>query len=658
MTPLNASKILFTHSPQSPQSNDEVTITASPSGPPFPSQLWLHYQVVKPGHYIALSDAKFATDWKSVELSDNGTQGDSVSHDGIFSRTLTKNLQRHRHLIRYFVTQESQFTAEDLKRDQTKAYFVYDGVPNYVAAVNPRSKDRRYSTPKQFTKEALTRVPVYHLISKRSWIEEATWKPRRRGYQPTNDQHYEHTGTFVYEGKVYDHIQFRARGGAWRHAMGKNMWKINFRSKQPFHVSDNFGEPYRAPWDKLNLGACIQQGQYGMRGEHGMFDALSYRLFNLAGTPAPRTHWIHFRIIDDERESTESQYEGDFWGLYLAVENIDSAFLQEHALAQGNLYKIENFQAHERYLGMPFHSPISNPNQFIRTLSRGRPDRDWWKTRVDLDRYNRYRSIVECVRHYDISHGKNYFFFYDGAQSKWLQIPWDVDLTWGEHMYGSGKDPFLRAQVFRNAEQQAAYQYQLREIRDLLFNEATMKRLIEDHAAIIDPPEDMNSLADADRAMWDFHPVMNSRYSMARQAGQGQFYFRQIDGTFRNIVAYMHDFVGKRSAWIDKNLLRGFQPGKSPLLSMEETDETVRLSATTDATTIERWEWRMAPIQSQDFRKRQAPSYEIEGRILERRSSDTLTVGRAELADESFRFRVRGVRSDGSRTPWSKPINF
>ncbi len=118
-----------------------------------------------------------------------------------------------------------------------------------------------------------------------------------------------------------------------------------------------------------------------------MFDALSYRLFNLAGTPAPRTHWIHFRIIDDEQESTESQYDGDFWGLYLAVENIDASFIREHELAQGNLYKIENFQPHERYLGVPFHSPQSDPERFIRSLSRGRLDESWWEERVDLNRY-------------------------------------------------------------------------------------------------------------------------------------------------------------------------------------------------------------------------------------------------------------------------------
>ena len=34
-------------------------------------------------------------------------------------------------------------------------------------------------------------------------------------------------GTLVFDGKVYDHIHYRARGGVWRYAMVKNMWKFD-----------------------------------------------------------------------------------------------------------------------------------------------------------------------------------------------------------------------------------------------------------------------------------------------------------------------------------------------------------------------------------------------------------------------------------------------
>lgn len=650
---LEGSEIRIQHSPRSPRSHDLVHVTAEVPGPPYPAQLWLHYQIVKPGHYIALSDPEYSTQWETLPLFDN----DERASDGLLTASLPSRLQKHRHLIRYFVSRKNPVSRDDAERSEMKAYFVYDGVPDFMAAVNPRSKNPEYSTSKRFPSQALTRVPVYHLISKNDWIEEATWKPKRRGYRTGNDQHYDHTGTLVYEGIVYDHIQFRARGGAWRHAMGKNMWKLNFRGAQPFQAKDNFGRPYRSTWDKLNLGACIQQGQYRMRGEHGMFDALSYRLFNLAGTPAPRTHWIHFRIIDEEQESSESQYDGDFWGLYLAVENIDASFIREHELAEGNLYKIENFQPHERYIGVPFHSPQSDPERFIRSLSRGRLDGTWWEERVDLNRYYRYRSILECVRHYDISHGKNYFFHYDGAQAKWLQIPWDVDLTWTDYMYGTGREPFIRARVFSDRTRETAYQAQLTEIRDLLFNPRTMNQLIDDHAAIIDPPSDVLSLADADRALWDFHPIMNSRYSMPHQAGQGQFYFQQTDASFETMVAYMKDFVRQRQQWIDQKLLRGYQPGQSPALTLQERDDEFVFSTTPDEKR-ENWEWRLARIQTQNLQRQQSPRYEIEGEILTGEQSNTLQISRKELEPGTYRVRVRRVGEGASKTRWSKPVEF
>ena len=34
------------------------------------------------------------------------------------------------------------------------------------------------------------------------------------------------------------------------------------------------------------------------------------------------------------------QYEGDFWGLYIAIEEPDSRFLNEREMADGNLYKM------------------------------------------------------------------------------------------------------------------------------------------------------------------------------------------------------------------------------------------------------------------------------------------------------------------------------
>src|SRR5581483_11410744 len=99
---------------------------------------------------------------------------------------------------------------------------------------------------------------------------------------------------------------------------------------------------------------------------------------------------------------------------------------------------------------------------------------------VDLPRYYSYRSIVEAIHHYDLADGKNYDYLFDARTGKCIVIPWDIDLTWGDHMYGGGRDPFMRA--LSQPTLRVEFQNRLREIRDLLFNPTETDRLIDECA--------------------------------------------------------------------------------------------------------------------------------------------------------------------------------
>ena len=359
------------------------------------------------------------------------------------------SLQKHRRLIRYRIVagDQHQVIAPDPSDAQPNfAYFVYDGVPDWKGAVDPDSLDPKVRQVVTYSSAALERVPVYHFLSSRQAVEGAIWLDSDN-YGGRDRNAYKYTGTMVYQGIVYDHVGFRARGGQWRHAMGKNMLKFNFLPGHRFAARDFYGQLYKTKWDKLNLGACIQQGDYQMRGEQGMFEALGFRLFNLAGLEAPQTHWVHLRMIDGAEESPADQDQGDFWGLYLAVENVDEHFLKAHDLPAGNLYKIE-FEPKMEYNGNPAITNQSDVRQFISKSERRETD-SWWTNNVDLRRYYNYRSIIECIHHYDVDSGKNYFYFLPNHSTQWIVIPWDIDLTWGDGMFGAGYEPFYRAGLFR-----------------------------------------------------------------------------------------------------------------------------------------------------------------------------------------------------------------
>lgn len=565
------------HRPGAPMSGEAVTITVKVTDDDAVNQVLVQYQVVAAGDYIELSDARYQTAWTDLPMNDAGQDGDLKAGDDVYTAVIDSTVQEHRTLVRYRIlardTTGHAVTVPYADDPQPNfAYFCYDGVPDWTGAVRPGA-----TTPVEFPATSLTTVPVYHLITKKSETENCTW------FDQDPSSVYRYSGALVYDGVVYDHIQFRARGGAWRFAMRKNMWKMHFNRGHFFQGYDNYGEPYETKWNRLNLGACIQQGDYLHRGEQGMFESVGFALFNLAGIPAPNTNFVHFRIIDEAGEQgpvnaahpplTESgtQYDGDFWGLYLATEQMDGRFLDEHGLPDGNLYKMEGGTGELKNLSPNGVTDRSDLNTFQAGYS-AYPAEDWWRENVNLDGYYRYRSILECIHHYDIGAGKNYYYFLDPAENRWTQLPWDIDLTWADNMYGDGNEPFRNFGVLNHAGIQVEYRNRLREVRDLLFNPDQTGQLIDEFASKINPAGGP-SLVDADRAQWDYHWVMTREaywYGYSNndgKAGQGRFYEISPTGDFEGMLQRMKEYVVQRGAWVDGNLLQDSAIPRTPSIS-------------------------------------------------------------------------------------------
>jgi len=416
-------------------------------------------------------------------------------------------------------------------------------------------------------------LPVYQLISKKSDVETATWLEKYGGDE------YKWLGTLIYDGQVYDHITYRARGGVWRYAMGKNMWKFNFNRGHRFQARDNYGKKYDTKWDKLNFSACIQQGSFGQRGEQGMFEAISFKLFNLAGVPTSNSNWLHFRIIDEQYEdgtrnashspltSSGTQYDGDFWGLYMTIEQMDGRFLDEHDLPDGNLYKMDGAYEDGAKLNNQGPTGVTDKSAIFafRSNYNSAYSANMWGSIVNLDAYYGLYAIYNAVHHGDIT-SKNHFFYQNpepttnewGTNNLWWQLVWDVDLTWTCY-YGGMSDPFSRSGVLNQPYINVACRNRVREIVDLLFNPEQTNQLIDDFAAIIDNPDSGLSIVDADRTMWDYHwAVGNGAYprylnrQASSKAGQGRFYEeagqRGYAKSFEGMVQVMKDFVVERQS--------------------------------------------------------------------------------------------------------------
>ncbi len=541
------------HSPKQPAGGEPVIITAKVTDPDGVESVLLSYRIVEPGAYIPLTHRLYNDGWFEIAMNDEGLDGDAEAGDDIYTAVVPSFVQSHRRLIRYRVTatDSTGLSITGPYEDDPVpnfAYFVYNGVPSWTGAARPGV------TPAvEYSSEVLQRVPVYHLLSRKSDVTACTWVEQYRGSQ------YKWYGTLVYDGEVYDHIRYRARGGVWRYAMGKNMWKFDFNRGHYFEARDNYGDKYDTRWDKLNFSACIQQGNFGQRGEQGMFEALTFGIFNLVDVPAPKTHWVHFRIIDENSEFGSSQFVGDFWGLYMVIEQMDGKFLDEHNLPDGNLYKMEARYGELNNQG-PTAATDGSDIQAFKDTYETNPGTEWWGDNVNLDNYYSHMAVQRACHHGDVTH-KNHFFYLNpeltineyGQNHLWWLLPWDVDLTWTTY-YGSMSDPFTRSGILSNTPINIDAKNRVREFCDLLFNADQMNQLIDEYARVINDPAGGLSIVDADRAMWDYNPIMVTSYVNSSKAGQGRFYEeaaeRGYSRDFEGMVEVMKGFVLERQSYM------------------------------------------------------------------------------------------------------------
>jgi hypothetical protein len=675
------------HTPREPKSGQDVTITVKVTDPDGVQGVTLDYQLVNPGDYIELKDPRYATEWTTVSMHDDGKAGDTTAGDSVFTAVLPAELQTHRRLVRYRIsasdTLGNSVTGPYADDPQPNfAYFVYDGVPAWTGSWRPGVEPAV-----TYSSDLLQSLPVYQFITTRKAHEDALYLPNsetRSGYTGAD---YLWLGTMIYDGHVYDHVPFRARGGVWRYAMGKNMWKFDFNKGHSFQAHDDYGRPYDTQWDKLNFSAIIQQGDYLHRGEQGLFEAVGFKMFDLAGTESPKTNYVHFRVIENADENGPDQYSGDFQGMYMTLEQPDDRFLDEHGLPNANFYKIENdnIEGGKPANQGPYQvSDGSDVREFIRITERTTPDEQWWRDNVDLERYYGYQAVSEFIHHYDTAFGKNYYYLNNPETGKWQIHPWDLDLTWADNMFGDQNHDFnVKVADYRRGQSPFSPEYhnRVRELVDLLYNVEQTGLLIDEFASFIYTPGEP-SFVDADRAMWDYNPMIAqpSRYTNpSKNAQRYHFYDRATTKDFPGMVQLMKDYVVRRTE-------RFLFASRRPLVTTEPNVPTTPTITSTSpegfpanalsfqaspfaspvGSTFAAIEWRLAeitdPANPQLYTRTTPIKYEIEapwesGEITQWNDSIQIPGGAVEPG-KLYRARVRMKDSAGLWSHWSQPVQF
>jgi len=524
------------HAPAAPLPGQSVVISAKITDPDGVSSAWLEYQIVEPGAYIRSTDPAFATNWITAPMNDSGTGGDAAAQDDTFSATIPGSVQQHRRLIRYRIRTWDgtlQHIRVPYADDDSPnfAYFCYGSVPAWSGAVQPGV------TPVDtFSSTTMSKVSAWHLLSNATDVQNCQYNAA------FNDGTYRFQGALVINGKVYDHIRYRVKGQNSTFNTGKNKWKLKFNRARLLRMPDNYGLSSTRV-RTLNISSVPAPWAPWNRGMHGLDEAMAFRLNQLAGVPAPNTSYLQWRVIDGAAETNPAnQFDGDFWGLYLAFENTDNTFKDEHGLEDGNIFRLIGNEGGNRVLGQGKGQPgdLSDLNAFTSTTTGYRAGGGsatvaplvtaiqpvaWFQNNVDLPEYYSWRAVTEAINQTDRREQENVVYFRRPSDNRWQILPWDCDLLyenfdrWGPQSVQTAVNLQQYEQISRALIHPTIltdFQNRSRELQDLLLNNDQAWKLVDEFVSIItdETPRIIpnggainDGFVEAERRRWDYNPT-------------------------------------------------------------------------------------------------------------------------------------------------------
>ncbi|HEU0010517.1 MAG TPA: lamin tail domain-containing protein, partial [Verrucomicrobiae bacterium] len=703
-----------------PGATNAVLVTVKVTDPNGVASVSLAYQVVAPGGYIpatiALTRAQLdllntnpaltnspnpafeaPANWTTVAMHDDGVNGDAVAGDDVYSVLLPP--QANRTLVRYRITCADLLGAAHrapFADDPSLnfAYFVYDGIPNYLG----------------FSSAALQTLPVYTLITSKTNIDQCTaWSNAgdqidqywMNVYRHQGRLHFNWEGALVFDGQVYDHVTYRLRGANGRYQPGKRSFRIRFNAGRLLDAKDQEGNRYPTRWRELVTG----KGQSNRGTEtFALNEVVNYFLWNKLGVPSPSTFHFHFRVVRSAQESPADQYAGDFWGLNWAQEKYDVNFLESHNLPKANLYKlVDNFVLGVEELRYQGPLAPTNAQDFfnIENNLTGFQPTAWLLGHVNYTNWYRYDAYCEAIRHYDFwpDANKNAAWYFEPPYvasnsffGRMMTFPYDSTDTWGP-TWNNGYDVVFNG-IFNvpalggnttggdtgeNLELQKDYRNTVREVRDLLIQPDQMGAVIDAFAGRL------RDFAPADHARWSNAPAPASYQSILATGPGGP-------GLTAGLLAYaqdMKDFMfvgGTKAHWVGGTTIAA--GGNSTRLDTAANDAAIPARPTITyvgtngypvdglvfqssvfadpqgAGTFGAMQWRIAEIIAPGTVVSNPSQLRLEWDAAW--VSDELTTFNAFItipahvaqADLVYRVRVRHKDNTGRWSRWSLPIEF
>ena len=524
-----ADDMVVRHEPPQPKPGVPVLVTARLTDGTKKATLKL--QAVEPGKYIRKTDPEFEKQWAELPMHDDGKDGDVMAGDGIFTTIVPAKHQQHRWLLRY------RITSVDAAGKPVTAPAADDSCPNFAwwcdagPAEWTGSRHPGKTPALKFSAEFLGTLQSLHLLAKMEDVAKSQWDG--------NFHKQKQQGTLVYRGVVYDHIQYSSRGQGSAHIAGKNKWGLKFNRGHNVPFLDHDGVSFPASIDSLNLNPGGSTPYLPiLRGIGGFDETFSMRSYRLAGVPSAPITWVQWRVVTGAEEvSAKDQFQGDLWGLYVAVGDMEPKLLADQKLPDGLTVSAQSGIKHTPK-GM-----TDADKQWEKFLGgmRSNPKEDWWRKNLDLPAYYSFHAVNRLLGNVDLRPDGNHGY-YRHPDGRWAPIPWDLDMMFVPRHHQPG---IIEAVGCLNHPAIALeYRNRAREILDLFASDNTERggqvgQLAADLGAALTPKNFNVDWPRLDAAVWNQHPRMNQK---------GTFFVKSVEadhfgGHWTRTIA-TEDFAG------------------------------------------------------------------------------------------------------------------
>ena len=331
-----------------------------------------------------------------IPLVDDGTSGDLVANDGVFSATIPGNIAEPGQMIRWYAR------ATDSNGELGRA-------PTFEFRTTNNQSAEYYGTI--VADDTTSELPILHWF-----VEDDRGASGRGGAR----------ASLFYNGEFYDNMFVRQRGGSTA-GLRKTNYKFDFKG-DTFRFDEQFPRV-----EEFNLNSTYTD-------KSQVRQAMAFEAYAMMGAPASVSFPMHVRQNDE------------FFGIFNFIEEPDEEMLARNGLdPDGALYKhydqfLSASSSRKKTREYEDKSDLAEFIGQVRDLD-GEDLANYLYDSVDIPTVLNYLVGTVLVHQNDNPH-KNHFLYRDSNDTgEWFFIPWDNDLSWGSNWVGTSTSDVIYADV-------------------------------------------------------------------------------------------------------------------------------------------------------------------------------------------------------------------